>query len=403
MKNSIKTVLICLILFSLIQTQLFSQAKIPKKLARPYTSPQELVSMSRTMTFDDALDILNNLTKKFEKKIIINTSGFKETIGIDIDQMHYLDALETILNLHGLIYEEFPEYYQILPGEAMAAKFKKEPEVDFETREVVISAVFFEADGSILREMGMSWDVFRGNDVNIQGNMSAADSKTSVLNITGSPALDFGSLVATFKALESNAMGEVVASPQVTVRSKQPGRIQVGSDIGVTTQDFAGNTVTQFFSTGSIIKVTPEVLQHDSTYFIHLDIIIERSNTSNSQIGLEIKKTQAETSVLLLDGEETIIGGLYITEESRTREGVPVLKDLPWWFFGLKYLFGFDSKKLIKKELIILIKAELLPTLAERLALKSKQKGIRPVLLEQRLKFIEKMRYLQKQNKHYKP
>ena len=31
----------------------------------------------------------------------------------------------------------------------------------FKTREVVISAIFFEADGSKLRQMGFNWDFFR--------------------------------------------------------------------------------------------------------------------------------------------------------------------------------------------------------------------------------------------------
>jgi len=42
------------------------------------------------------------------------------------------------------------------------------------------------------------------------------------------------------------------------------------------------------------------------------------------------------------------------------------LKDLPWWIFGLRYLFGYDSKQVIKRELVVLIKAEILPSLEER-------------------------------------
>ncbi|HFE65604.1 MAG TPA: hypothetical protein ENK14_14485, partial [Caldithrix sp.] len=52
--------------------------------------------------------------------------------------------------------------------------------------------------------------------------------------------------------------------------------------------------------------------------------------------------------------------------ENNKREGVPLLKDLPWWFFGLRYVFGYETKNQIKNELLILIKAELLPTLRER-------------------------------------
>ncbi|WP_369407484.1 hypothetical protein [Rhodothermus marinus] len=42
-----------------------------------------------------------------------------------------------------------------------------------------------------------------------------------------------------------------------------------------------------------------------------------------------IDRNTADTQVLLLDGEQTIIGGLYSTRESISRKGIPFLKDLP--------------------------------------------------------------------------
>jgi type IV pilus assembly protein PilQ len=70
---------------------------------------------------------------------------------------------------------------------------------------------------------------------------------------------------------------------------------------------------------------------------------------------------------------------MYSNDEEVTREGVPILKDLPWWVFGLRYLFGYDSKQIIKRELIILLKAEILPTLEERA---SKQTGPKNLIRE---------------------
>ena len=68
----------------------------------------------------------------------------------------------------------------------------------------------------------------------------------------------------------------------------------------------------------------------------------------------------------LLDGEESFVGGLYSNQETVTREGIPLLKDLPWWVFGLRYLFGYDASSVSKKELIVLMKAQLVPTLETR-------------------------------------
>jgi len=59
---------------------------------------------------------------------------------------------------------------------------------------------------------------------------------------------------------------------------------------------------------------------------------------------------------------------LFVNEEATVRNGIPFLKDLPWWVFGIRYLTGSDETIVRKKELIILLKAELVPTLKERFA-----------------------------------
>jgi type IV pilus assembly protein PilQ len=230
--------------------------------------------------------------------------------------------------------------------------------------------------------------------------MSAAEGKSGLFTVDVSPDLDFGSLVAVFKALESQQIGEVVANPRITVRSGQEGQIQVGSDVSTTVRDFAGNAITQFISTGSIIRVKPQVIRYDTIYFINLNLSIERSNAAQVAVGqIIINKSSAQTSVLLLDGEETIIGGLYVNEERTTREGVPILKDLPWWFFGLRYLFGFDVKTTVKKELIILLKAEILPTLAERLKERAERISERPTLREKREELLKALENYKRQLK----
>ena len=98
-----------------------------------------------------------------------------------------------------------------------------------------------------------------------------------------------------------------------------------------------------------------------------LNINAERSTFTVSDLTSVINKTSASTQVIMLNGEETVIGGLFVNDETKVRTGIPFLKDLPWWFFGLRYIFGSDNTVTEKRELVILIKAELIPTLKERL------------------------------------
>ena len=347
----------------------YSQTGLPRELRKASASPEEIVSMSPTLPFNQAMVIFADLSKKYMNKTLVNQFSFEDAIGVKIDKFHWLDAMEAILYKRDLWYTEYTDYILVhqLKGEEEGKAAKVDSaEVLFKKREVRISAVFFEVNDTKLKQAGFSWNIF-----NTEGDtavMTAGDGKTGLFELKIREGADFGNIVSVFKIMESKQMGDIIASPQVTVMSGQPGQVQIGSDLSVTTKDFAGNSITTFISTGTIIKVTPMVLEYEDTPFIHLELDVEKSYAQTYQAGAtEIKKTNAKTSILLLDGEETVIGGLYSNEESITREGVPYLKDLPWWILGLRYLFGFESKNIIKKELIVLMKANLLPSLTERI------------------------------------
>lgn len=100
--------------------------------------------------------------------------------------------------------------------------------------------------------------------------------------------------------------------------------------------------------------------------FIHLDVRVEDSNTSPSASGPIINRNQATTQVLLLDQEATAIGGLITTQETTSRSGVPGLKDLPPWVFGLRYIFGRETKNRVQRELLIVLRAEIVDPLTVR-------------------------------------
>jgi type IV pilus assembly protein PilQ len=196
----------------------------------------------------------------------------------------------------------------------------------------------------------------------------------------------FGEATAIFKFFETQNMGEVIASPNIVVRDGRQGRIQVGSDISIKQKDFAGNIIENFFATGTIINVTPHIINEEGIDYTLLKITAERSTFVPDPSNTIINKTQASTEVIMLNGEETIIGGLFVNDQIKIRSGVPFLKDLPWYVFGLRYLFGSDEVRLSKKELVILLKAELVPTLKDRLAGINSTAPVRDEVLKQREK-----------------
>ena len=104
--------------------------------------------------------------------------------------------------------------------------------------------------------------------------------------------------------------------------------------------------------------------------FLHLNVKVEKSGSRPSASGPTIDRSLANTQLLLLDGEQTVIGGLYSTEESISRRGVPFLKDLPRWFFGLRYVFGRTQRSVTQKELVISLEANVVDPIRDRMARK---------------------------------
>jgi type IV pilus assembly protein PilQ len=347
------------------------------------------------------------VSEKFTGKNIVSTVSSDEPIGIEINNMPYDKALVVVVQYNGLIYEE-KENVIVVKRKEDVEKKDRTPDnyAAVDAREVKISAVFFEMDVNKSRERGIDWKfLLSGDGLNLGTSLNTgAAPVTSTtgtttqeknFNLTGNGSFElgnfFGEATAAFKFLENENLGEIISSPNVVVREGQLGRIQVGSDFSVKQRDFAGNVVEKFFPTGTIIEVTPYVYTEDGVDYTLLKLNVERSTFQANEITTEIRKTSASTQIVMLDGEETILGGLFTNEQTTTRTGIPFLKDLPWWVFGIRYLTGYDNVVNTKKELVILIKAELIPTLKERLAGPKPENPLKEDILKnrQRIKYYQ--------------
>jgi len=173
-------------------------------------------------------------------------------------------------------------------------------------------------------------------------------------------------LETLLRIIEANQKGTIIARPSINVLTKKTGYIQIGQDFSVKTLDEAGNTTEKFFETGIIMEVTPEVLIENGQESIFLSVEVEKSSAIPGNLSTVIDKSKSNTFVLLYDGEETVIGGLYDKDVKKGRGGIPILKDLPWWVFGLKYLFGYETKVYTEREMIVILKAEIINQAEER-------------------------------------
>ena len=386
------------LLFAIViifSAQGFSQNYLQQTL-RSYQNPDELITLSPTISYNQAIALLNKVSQKIAGKGIISTVSRDSAIGLQIQNMNYIKALTMLVKVEGLYYEETPDNIIIKKHTVLAEKRTKDNYVPINAREVRISAVFFEEDVDKARQRGIDWQTaFSKAGLDVGGKIGTPNTSEAALGAGSSSSSSgssttgttvetpeftlnasssfnigqfFGKATAIFKYFETLNLGQIISSPNITVLDGTKARLQDGQDLAIKQRDFSGNIIENFYSIGSIVNVTPHVIHEDGINYILLDINVERSSFVPDPNNTIINKTSANTRVVMLNGEETVIGGMFINQTTQIRKGVPFLKDLPWWVFGLRYIFGSTQNEVIRKELVILIKANLVPTLKERIS-----------------------------------
>ena len=199
------------------------------------------------------------------------------------------------------------------------------------------------------------------NIVNVSGDAVATLANAN--NRVAQPALSlltslaFGgySLFAWIEALEANQLADVQAAPSVQVLDNHRAYIQVGERTPVRVLE-GGAQVEEarinvhFEDTGIILEVTPHVTNNNQ---VLMELSAQRSGVeqATSDVGFIIKRQIGETRLLVDDGETAVIGGLTLSEVSRSTTGIPGLMNLPL----LGALFRTTKEREVKTDLIILV------------------------------------------------
>ena len=358
-----------LILLCLVLTLFGQEQKIRK------VSQEELITISRETNFAAAIKAIEHLSVEFAGKNILNTSTLNSEIGIPIKSLQWKDALELIVKFHNIVLEERPATFvvkdvEILKDES-GQEIGTEKKVTASTKQVRISSIFFKADKSLTSEVGIDWTTLLSGKIDAHVSLNTTSNlSTDILSAGLTKNWDTGDVTIGLETLlniiEANQKGTIIARPSITVLTKKTGFIQIGQDFSVKTLDLSGNTTEKFFETGIIMEVIPEVLIEGDREVIYLSVEVEKSSAIPGAISTIIDKSESNTFVLLYDGEETVIGGLYDKEVKVGRGGVPFLKDLPWWVFGLRYLFGYETETFSEREMIVIVKAEIIDSVYDR-------------------------------------
>ncbi|HOP08171.1 MAG TPA: secretin N-terminal domain-containing protein [candidate division Zixibacteria bacterium] len=228
-------------------------------------------------------------------------------------------------------------------------------ELDRPARQIKISTQLLEIYTSDLTEYGIDWDVASAMESDgghrtsqVGGVIDATDVTDGGIEVSVTSVGQGTNIEAVVEAIVSNGKGKIIAHPEITTIDNHEAKIQMGAKIPVKQFDEAGNVVIKFEEIGTILTVTPHITA-DNEILMHL--APERSSYQYDANGVIINTSNAETHVIVSNGQTAVIGGLTTEDESEGSTGVPILKDIP--VVGL--LFKYTTKKIESRDLVIFV------------------------------------------------
>jgi general secretion pathway protein D len=147
---------------------------------------------------------------------------------------------------------------------------------------------------------------------------------------------------------------------------------------GGTTSSIGTQTV-EYKDAGIILTVTPRIGENGT---VALDVKQEVSDVDKADLGLggvnspSFRKREVETSVVLLNNQTLVLGGLIQSKRGLFRSGIPFLSRIP----VLGYLFGSTNEAIEKTELLLLITPRVVTSIRDAARLTDQMRKVTPEL-----------------------
>ncbi|NOY53691.1 MAG: type IV pilus secretin PilQ [Deltaproteobacteria bacterium] len=260
--------------------------------------------------------------------------------------------------------------------------------LDTRIPQVLIEARIVEVTNDFSKELGIQWGFARAHSgthttTNLFGGNTGSDAfyglsdpSTGTAAISGGETLPVGFNVnlpaggeggsfgfnvgrffsnslyvldARLSLAQSKNEAKVISSPRIMTIDNQKADVVQGEDIPYSTVSQNGTQI-QFVKANLELIVTPHVTA-ENTLLLDVETHRDSAGTVGSSGAPPITRNTASTTVLLNDGETTVIGGIYIIDKTKSRVGVPWLMDVPY----LGKFFRRDKVTNSKKELLVFL------------------------------------------------
>lgn len=288
-------------------------------------------------------------------------------------QINYADAARDILpHAQPLITEGRGKISVFEPGNQLIVFDTREKldliealikNLDRVTDQVLIEARVVEATTNFKREFGATFSAGTGTGggLSVPGQMagtydlnfasanpptgSAGNFSLDYVKVGGTPL----TISAKLNLLEQQGESKTISSPKILTLDNKPATIKQGVSYPINKLDADGNSTTEFKDIVLELKVTPHVTKDNR---VSLKINVTK-NDLGALVGTNFSFTvnEANTELLVDDGDTIVIGGITKTKDTEGEEGVPGLKNLPL----LGWLFKTASTDNSKDELLIFL------------------------------------------------
>ena len=231
----------------------------------------------------------------------------------------------------------------------MATLDSPQPQVEIEARIIQTSREFarqigvrWGASGAVSPALGNTPPLTFPNQGSISGRQLGTQGpdgvptavNQSVTNPSSAIGLALGSingavnLDVELSALERTGKGKIMSTPRVSTQNNVEAEIMQGVQIPI--QTIANNTVTVTWKDAALIlRVLPQITSANT---VIMRIVIENGSPDFSraiQGNPPINSQRALTQVRVVNGDTTVIGGIFLSTEQSTQSRTPGLHKLP--------------------------------------------------------------------------
>lgn len=248
--------------------------------------------------------------------------------------------------------------------------------IDRTTPQILVEARIYDITSKDRLDLGIQWEAGRntvypaggGNPSGrtdpfmtggFNGTIATTENTTAALRFGWlNPSIDIDFLM---QAQQENVNAKLLANPRILVLDNETAKIKIISEIPYQElqESALGGSIgtTAFRDVGVELEVTPHVARDDMVR-LHLKPVfsVVTGEVQVAGVGVSypqpvVDRREADTTLLIPDGQTVVLGGLRKKDVTQQINKVPLLGDLP--LAGL--LFRFKGERTITSELVVFI------------------------------------------------